>query len=125
MGEAFPTFEGDALLAIVNMRGWPEYAKGLQRPFRCVVLGREPEARLRSLYLYSRSGGEYWVRSAGIARRLNTPNTTESLLEFWDLMGRGYLEQSHEYVRRNVQHGCRLIPYSDFARNFNATVRAM
>ncbi len=32
------------------------------RPVRCVTLVREPLARLKSLYLYARSGGEAWFR---------------------------------------------------------------
>ena len=32
-----PTFEGDALLAIINMHKWPSHVKELGRPARCVV----------------------------------------------------------------------------------------
>merc|ERR1711957_430032 len=83
------------------------------------------EERLRSNYLYSRSGGEYWVRSAGIMRRLDVPNTTASLEDFWNFSGRGYLEQSHRYLMMNKAQGCVMIPYHKFKLNFNRTIKMM
>lgn len=122
--EAPPTFEGDMTLAVVNMRGWPAHVKSLNRSHRCVVLARDPEERLQSCYLYARSGGEYWLRSAGIMERLRAAsNITSSFDDFWEIMGRGYLQQSHEYVLMSVQAGCVAIPYGGFKTDFNSTVR--
>eukprot|EP00928_Gymnodinium_smaydae_P071974 TRINITY_DN5542_c0_g1_i1.p1 TRINITY_DN5542_c0_g1~~TRINITY_DN5542_c0_g1_i1.p1 ORF type:complete len:597 (-),score=100.43 TRINITY_DN5542_c0_g1_i1:181-1971(-) len=127
--EAPPTFEGDALLAVVNMRGWPEHVRSLGRPARCAVFARDPGERLRSLYLYARSGGEYWARAAGLTRRLaasNDTNATEaSLAHFWDIMGRGYLVQSHAYIMMSKREGCTIIRYGDFKMKFNATVLSL
>jgi hypothetical protein len=50
--ETPPSYDGDIVHAIINMRGWPSYAA--QRgdgSYKCVSIVREPLARLKSLYL--------------------------------------------------------------------------
>jgi len=125
--EVTPSFEGDILLAVCNMHGWPAFVRALDRPARCVVIGRHPEERLRSLYTYARSGGEWWFRNSGIMNHLDAAaNVTDSLENFfWPEMGRPYLEQSHSYIQRNLEEGCLFLRYKDFAMNFNQTIVKM
>ena len=90
--ETLPVYDGRLLLAITNMQTWPDYvvAQGFPDPrikqpqstgtkgtVRCVSMLREPLDRLRSLYLYARSGGEAWFRyESGLMRRLQETGST-------------------------------------------------
>ena len=145
--EALPTYEGDILHAIIFMRGWPEYARARGRASRCVAIVRDPLARLRSLYLYARAGGEHWFskQSAGfgdgriggqpgappIARRLRQAHTAQggglnaSLALYWELFGRDYLRQSHEYNALNAEQGCIMLAFEEFSRDFDTACRRL
>ena len=76
--EELPTYDGDILHGIINMRSWPEYAASRgDGTARCVSIIRDPLARLKSLYLYARSGGEQWFISSGIAHMLQLGDSRE------------------------------------------------
>ena len=66
--EDLPSYDGQLLHAIVNMRTWPAYAEqqrlrlGGEGETLCVTILRDPLSRLQSLYGYARSGGEHWFR---------------------------------------------------------------
>ena len=118
--EDLPSYDGLLLHAIINMRPWPTYVQ--QQGFvpslpnnnaqvRCVTMLRDPLARLRSLYLYARSGGEAWFRyESGLMQQLQHYAATESLerslVFFWNEFGKAYLVQSHEYMVMNLDRGC-------------------
>ena len=63
------------------------------------------------------------MKSANIMSRLEQPNTTESLMDFWQMMGHAYLIQSHEYLKMNIAQGCVQVPFVHMKQNFNQTVR--
>ena len=143
--EATPTYEGKLLHAIINMRTWPSYVEnmgydmqtlvsnashieiqtGKPGRVRCVTLIREPLSRLRSLYTYARSGGEHWFRyRSGLMKTLG--NSSHSLEQsiglFWDIFGKDYLLQSHEYMIMNMKLGCKPIKMELFQQNFSDAV---
>jgi len=94
-----------------------------QRGVRCVVIMREPSARLRSLYTYARSGGEHWFRyETGMMARLSDSSITlnQSLAMFWNEFGKGYLIQSHEYMSYNLKLGCQPVTMEAFRANYTA-----
>ena len=92
---------------------------------RCVVLIRDPVARLRSLYTYARSGGEHWFRyGSNIMHQLSDPSLTleQSVMLFWETFGRDYLLQSHDYLMMNIALGCHSIKMESLQKNFSASV---
>jgi hypothetical protein len=92
---------------------------------RCVTFIRDPLSRLRSLYTYSRSGGEHWFRyKSGLMRELSDPSLTivQSIEKFWRLFGKDYLQQSHDYMMLNLDLGCFPIKMESFSSNFSSTV---
>jgi len=92
---------------------------------RCVTTLRDPVARLRSLYLYARSGGEAWFRStSGLMQRLQVaPGGVEgSVALFWETFGRDYLVQSHAYMALNLALGCKPVRMEGFAKDFDGTL---
>ena len=135
--EYLPSYNGRFLHAIINMRTWPTYVKDQgyvpsipkeNAHVRCVTFLRDPLSRLKSLYLYARSGGETWFRStSGIMQRLNNQNDTlkESLEYFWNEFGREYLVQSHEYMYENLKVGCVGIKMEDLKTNFDMNIAKM
>lgn len=152
--EDLPTYDGNLLHAIVNMRSWPIYVErmgysmdtllpvdtyssesrpGLDRGVvsgrvRCVALIREPLSRLRSLYTYARSGGEHWFRyRSGIMQQLSNPllSLQQSLDLFWELFGKDYLTQSHEFMMMNIKLGCVPIKMEAFKKNYTHTISAI
>lgn len=147
--EDLPIYPGQMLHAIVNMRTWPQYVeqmgydmKSLLSPassseaspsndkgiVRCVVLTRDPLSRLRSLYTYARSGGEHWFRyESGYMQKLGDPSLTlqQSLDYFWNQFGKGYLEQSHEYIMMNLKVGCIPIRMESFKSHYNDTTKEL
>jgi hypothetical protein len=139
--EALPVYDGRLLHAIVNMRGWPAYVKQQGFDVRsiastsynnenggqvtCVTLLRDPLARLQSLYTYARSGGEHWFRfESGLMKVLTNPKLTlpESVDRYWELFGKSYLLQSHEYMSENLKLGCTGIFMEDVKNDFNTSV---
>lgn len=140
--EDLPVYEGGLLHAIINMRTWPQYVERMGYSMntllpstidtvadqevesgvvRCVTTLRDPLARLRSLYTYARSGGEHWFRyQSGIMQRLGDPSLSlqQSLDLFWELFGKGYLIQSHEYIMMNLQLGCVPVKMEQFSSNY-------
>eukprot|EP00939_MAST-03C_sp_MAST-3C-sp1_P003664 g3664.t1 len=146
--ENLPTYEGRLLHAIVNMRDWPNYVErqgflpSLPRKnarVRCVTTLRDPMARLRSLYLYARSGGENWFRyqraikfstfefSPSIMMELGSSERTveESVAYFWNSFGKDYLDQSHEYTMENMKRGCEGIKMEDLRSDFDGRMTAI
>jgi hypothetical protein len=139
--EDLPVYSGRLLLAIVNMLNWPEYVyqqgydiesltssskRGHEGRVRCVTLLREPMARLRSLYTYSRTGGEHWFRyESGVMSKLNDKNMTlqQSLDMYWNSYGREYLEQSHNYTMLNLRLGCTGVKMESFHSDFAGTLK--
>lgn len=88
---------------------------------RCVMLIREPQARLRSLYTYARSGGEHWFRfESGYMQALQNTSLTlqESIELFWKEFGQSYLAQSHDYMLMNLNLGCIPVQMELFKANF-------
>ena len=138
--ETLPVYRGEMLLAIVNMLNWPEYVQRhretLHEAPRCAAMVRDPLSRLRSLYLYARSGGEHYFRYPQPGSNSSTMETLldadrrggldASLALFWAKHGRAYLEQSHAYTLFNVKsHRCAPLAMESFSRNFNGTVLAL
>lgn len=128
--ENLPTYDGELLHAIVNMRTWPIYAEqqiarlGGQGKTLCVTMLRNPLSRLRSLYTYARSGGEYWFRfeSRMMERLSSAANLSESLNLFWSEFGREYLLQSHQFLMLNLQQGCYPARMESFSEDFEGTL---
>ena len=92
---------------------------------RCVILVREPQARLRSLYTYARSGGEHWFRfESGYMQALqNTSISLQDSIElFWSEFGKAYLKQSHNYMLMNLNLGCLPVEMELFKTNFTHAV---
>lgn len=92
---------------------------------RCVTFVRDPLSRLRSLYTYSRSGGEHWFRyKSGLMHELSDPSLSiqQSVELFWRLFGRSYLQQSHDFMMLNLDLGCIPIKMESFSSNFSSTV---
>lgn len=124
--EDLPTYKGEVLLAMANMRTWPEYARhhGL-RP-RCNLLLRDPLARLVSLYLYARIGWERWFRDTGVSAELAAgTNVAASVALFWRRFGGAYLANSHTYLTESIAEGCRTWKMEDFAADYNGTAARM
>jgi len=126
--ENLPNYSGRLLLAVINMKSWPDYVEQQGFPnisderIRCVTIVRDPLSRLRSLYTYARSGGEHWFRyESGIMAKLNnkTMSLDESVRYYWDDFGKGSLFEGHSYSMFNLQHGCTPIPMEDFIRQFD------
>ena len=138
--EDLPVYEGKLLHAIINMRSWPSYVERYGYDMktladketrtrtgrvRCVTLIREPLSRLRSLYTYARSGGEHWFRyKSGIMQKLSNQSLSlkQSVELFWESFGKDYLIQSHEYMKMNIELGCRPIKMESFSQNYTATI---
>lgn len=126
-----PTHDANMLLAVTNMPNWPEYAevqaaaKGHQ--IRCVTIVRDPLARLKSLYLYARSGGEHYFRvESGYMHELKRRTTLEdSLGFFWDAFGRAYLSVSANFTLDNLRRGCIPIQMSRLQQNFDAEMERL
>eukprot|EP00656_Telonema_subtile_P025138 TRINITY_DN27243_c0_g1_i2.p1 TRINITY_DN27243_c0_g1~~TRINITY_DN27243_c0_g1_i2.p1 ORF type:complete len:578 (+),score=151.67 TRINITY_DN27243_c0_g1_i2:117-1850(+) len=134
--EALPTFKGEMLLAIINMRTWPEYVQqhaGSRGAHKCVAFSRDPLNRLVSLYLYARSGGEHWFRhewlvDAGLPMmtKLSQGTLNASLQLYWNTFGRAYLVQSGEYMHLNgAVHNCTMVKMEAFKEDFDHTARAV
>ena len=124
--ESVPSYSADALHAIINMRNWPEWVAAQNRTFKCATILREPISRLRSLYLYARSGGEHWFRyESGLMQKLRVSSLNESLRIFWRAFGRDYIEQAHNYDYFNLAQGCIPFHLEDFKSAFNATTRRL
>ncbi len=96
---------------------------------RCVTTLRDPLSRLRSLYLYARSGGEAWFRyQSGLMQKLQASGRESlgaSLRLFWDEFGRAYLVQSHEYMLLNLGLGCTPVKMEDLKRDFDGSMRSV
>ena len=132
--EELPTYDGLLLHAIINMRTWPEYVSRqgfeptspkLNQKVRCVTTLRDPMSRLKSLYLYARSGGEAWFRyQSGLMQELGNPKKTlqESILFFWNTFGRDYLIQSHEYMVENLRLGCVPMKMEGLKKDFDGHI---
>ena len=133
--EELPSYEGKLLHAIINMKTWPQYVERmgygpetspkLNERVRCVTFLRDPIARLKSLYLYARSGGEAWFRyQSGLMQKLQDPNRTltESIQFFWDEFGKEYLIQSHEYMFENLNLGCTGITMEGLKKDFDGNI---
>lgn len=146
--EILPSYNGQLLFAIINMVNWPEYAvsQGYRNPLadakdavaddndsgnaigniRCVTTLRDPLARLKSLYLYARSGGEAWFRyQSGIMQKLQETgreSLESSLSYFWETFGKAYLEQSHAYMMFNLDLGCAPVRMRDFRHDFDGSI---
>ena len=143
--ETLPTYRGQLLHAIVNMRTWPTYVERMgynlstlsgyhslgnssqagSPHVRCAVLVRDPLSRIRSLYTYARSGGEHWFRyESGLMNQLSNQSLTlqQSLDLFWSSFGKAYLEQSHEYTMMNIHLGCTPVKMEDFKSTYNDTL---
>ena len=138
--ETLPVYRGEMLLAIVNMLNWPEYVarhrEVLPEAPRCAAMVRDPLSRLRSLYLYARSGGEHYFRYPQLGRNTShmaalldvdrAEGLDASLALFWEEHGRAYLAQSHAYTLFNVRdRACAPLAMESFARDYNGTVRAL
>jgi len=137
--EELPTYDGLMLHAIINMRQWPKYVQSQgfvpsipkeNKHVRCVTTLRDPLSRLRSLYLYARSGGESWFRyESGIMQKLiqisRNESLTESLKYFWNHFGKEYLIQSHEYMMMNLNRGCVGIKMEDLKRNYDENIHKL
>ena len=134
--EELPTYDGLLLHAIINMRSWPTYvqSQGFVPPLpsgnnnvRCVTMLRDPLSRLRSLYLYARSGGEAWFRyQSGIMQRIqhlaHHESLEKSILYFWNTFGKAYLIQSHEYMVLNLNRGCVGVKMENFKTKFDGSI---
>ena len=123
--ESIPTYKGEMLHAIINMRDWGTYVA--DQSYRCATILRDPIARLKSLYLYARAGGEAWFRrDSGLMQLLRVRNLTESLNLFWNHFGRDYIVQAHEYDRFNIENqNCDVYRLDEFKQNFDATTRRL
>ena len=123
--ESNPTYKGEMLHAIINMRDWGKYVG--DQSYRCATILRDPMARLRSLYLYARAGGEGWFRrDSGFMQMLRVRNLTESLDLYWKNFGRDYIVQAHEYDRFNIEtQNCDVYRLNEFKQDFDTTVRRL
>jgi hypothetical protein len=123
--ESNPTYNGEMLHAIINMREWNEYVG--TKPYRCATILRDPISRLRSLYLYARAGGEAWFRrDSGFMQMLRVKNLTESLETYWNHFGREYIIQAHEYDRFNIEtQKCDVYHMEEFKHDFDDTIRRL
>lgn len=105
----------------------PEYVANRSSVSRCVTITRDPLDRLRSLYLYARSGGEAWFRStSGLMQALREPKTIEESIEvYWREFGKEYLVQSHEYYLHNIKNGCAVVKFEQFKTDYDGAVNKM
>ena len=116
--EQKPTFDSDVLLAIANLRAWPEYVaerarRHANQPTRCVVITRNPFARFRSLYQYAYDASEFDLRPLSLALRNVT--VAEGVALMWRDVGRQTMKQSHEYVMESLARPeCVRINFEDF-----------
>ena len=127
--ENLPEYEGSILLAVNNMRSWPEYAPKYNRASKCIAFYRDPINRLKSLYFYARSGGEHYFRASGIMEMLEkkaSRNSVErSVKWFWEMNGQGYLIQSHKYNMLNAEKGCHMVPLENLNDDYDGTIRGV
>ena len=121
-GTHVPIYKGQTVHAIMDMEEWPEYVTrhAGEGNYKCVTMTRDPLSRLRSLYLYSRSGGEHWVRyETSIMRDLRSADSLLSSLElFWNSYGKEYLLRSHDSYKLESTRGCVAVPFESLSQNF-------
>jgi hypothetical protein len=123
--ETPPPYASDALLAIANMPKWPEYIAKQGPPGWCIVMLRDPLARLVSTFLYAKAGREAWFREHGVDESINAligktaegrdAETLEDVRPAVDYMlqrfGMAYVQETHEYLMFNMRQDCTVIRY--------------
>lgn len=131
-GYADPRLEAEKVGVATAAEGESESdggGSGLRGQIRCVTTIRDPLSRLKSLYLYARSGGEAWFRyQSGIMQRLQETGNESleaSLTYFWETFGKAYLLQSHNYMMFNLNLGCTPVSMEDFKHDFDGSVRKL
>ena len=120
------------MLAIALVKGWQNHALTQvqkKEDVRCVLVAREPLARLTSMYMYFRSAGEYWLRP--VAEELKAFADIDASIEhMWKSMGKDTMLDTHQYLKDSLDFGCARIAFESFTSQdglggtFNASAMA-
>ena len=97
--ETLPSVDGDVMPAIANVQNWPDFVRAHNHTrVRCVVVVRDPLARLMSLYTYALDAGEMGLRPASVELKRFGSDFDGGVEWMW----RSFAKESMEETQRHL-----------------------